>query len=280
MFAWFFLISAASAFAQQPVNVILDSDMASDADDAGDHAMLWALVKNGEANVLALVTSSVNDYSAPAVWAIANYYGHPNVLIGAYHGSIPGDYHNSNTYFAQQVASQFGKPGDTRANYPDAVTVYRQALANAPNGSVYIVCGGFYEPLKALLQSGADGISPLTGMQLVAQKVKALVPAAGLFPSSGSSPSGNLAGDPVGASYVAANWPTAVVWVDDNAGGPWNMLTGPAANASESTNPIKLAYNLQCGEGQWCPEGREARQRRGRNALLLLRPLPGRGGAR
>jgi hypothetical protein len=245
------LASALSALAQQPVNIILDSDMASDADDTGDHAMLWALVKNGQANVLALTISSTNDYSAPTAWAIANYYGHPNVLIGAYQGNIPGDYHNSNSYYTQQVASTFGKPGDTRANYPDAVTVYREALAAAPNGSVYIICGGFYEPLKALLQSPADSISPLTGQQLVAQKVKALIPATGYYPNSGSSGDGNLAADPGGASYVAANWPTPVVWVDDAIGS--NLLTGPAATASESTNPVKLAYDLQCGEGQWCP---------------------------
>lgn len=234
------------------VNIILDSDMANDCDDAGDHALLWSLVKTGEANVLALITSSVNDYSAPTVRAIANYYGHPDVPIGAYQGNTPNNYSAANSAYTQAVASLFDPvPGDTRANYPDAVTVYRQALAGAPNGSVYIVAGGYYEPLSGLLQSPADAISPLTGVQLVAQKVAALVPAAGYFPDSGTDPTPNFAYDADGASYVFANWPTPIVSVGSEVGG--DVITGPAANASEATNPIKLAYDLVCGEGQWCP---------------------------
>src|SRR5690348_16242377 len=67
----------------QPVNIILDDDMAHNADDTGDHAMLWAMSARGEVNVLALIISSTNDYSAPCARAIARYYGHPNIPIGA-----------------------------------------------------------------------------------------------------------------------------------------------------------------------------------------------------
>lgn len=233
------------------VNVILDSDIANDTDDVGDHALLWGLVKTGEANVVALITSSINDYSAPAVYAIASYYGHPTVPIGAYQGDTPNNYSAANSAFTQQVASAFGVPGETRANYPDAVTVYRQALAGAADGSVHIVAGGYYEPLRGLLMSPPDAISPLTGVQLVAQKVAELVPAAGWFPDSGGSPTPNFAYDADAASYVFANWPGPIVSVGSEVGG--DVITGPAANADENTNPIKLAYDLYCGNGQWCP---------------------------
>lgn len=243
-------VAVASAGA---VNVILDSDIAGDCDDVGDHALLWALAKTGEVNVLALITSSVNEYSAPTVRAIANYYGHPNIPIGAYQGNTPNNYSAANSAYTQEVAALFDPvPNDTRANYPDAVTVYRQALAGAPNGSVYIVAGGYFEPLLGLLQSPADAISPLTGLQLVTQKVAALVPAAGYFPDSGTDPTANFVYDADGASYVFANWPAPIISVGNEVGG--DVITGPAANASESTNPIKLAYDLVCGEGQWCPD--------------------------
>ena len=88
------LLAAIPLFAQltepvQPVNIIIDSDMSLDADDAGDHAMLWGLANRGEVKVLALIASSANDYSAPAMRAIANYYGHPEVPVGAHKGSTP-----------------------------------------------------------------------------------------------------------------------------------------------------------------------------------------------
>ncbi|HTT20948.1 MAG TPA: hypothetical protein VMG82_18585, partial [Candidatus Sulfotelmatobacter sp.] len=40
-----------------PVNVIIDSDMAHNADDAGDQAMMWALSAQGQVNVLAVIIS-------------------------------------------------------------------------------------------------------------------------------------------------------------------------------------------------------------------------------
>src|SRR5262245_12356670 len=87
----------------EPVNIILDSDLAHSADDIGDHAMLWALSARGEVNVLALILSSTNDYSAPAAHAIATYYGHPNVLIGANQGSIPNNYNATASSYTQHA---------------------------------------------------------------------------------------------------------------------------------------------------------------------------------
>src|SRR5262245_56151376 len=89
--ACFLLASATALFGQlqdpvEPVNIILDDDMSMSVDDVGNHAVLWALANRGEVNVLALICSSANDYSAPTMHAIANYYGHPNVLIGAHKG--------------------------------------------------------------------------------------------------------------------------------------------------------------------------------------------------
>src|SRR2546427_1546448 len=184
-----------------PVNLIIDSDMAVDADDVGDHAVMWALANRGEVKVLALICSSANDYSAPTMRAIANYYGHSDVPVGAHKGSTPNVNYSSTSQYTQQITNQFGTPGDTRFNYPDAVTVYRQALANAPDNSVYIVASGYYQPLQALLQSQPDSLSPLTGMQLVTQKVRRLVSEAGWFPSGNEH---NFRVDADAASFVFA----------------------------------------------------------------------------
>jgi hypothetical protein len=234
-----------------PVNIILDSDIASNVDDVGDHALLWALAASGQVNVLALITSSTNPWSAPAVYAIAKYYGHPDVPIGAFQGAMPNSYATTNSYYTQQLTNRFGKPKDTRASYPPAVTVYRQALANAPNGSVIIIAGGFYGPLWQLLKSSPDAISPMSGMQLIAAKVLQLISAAGYFPNSGDSGSFNFASDATNASYVFQNWPGPVTSFGTEVGG--DVLTGPAADADPTTNPMKLAYNLYCSNGEWCP---------------------------
>jgi len=222
-----------------PVNLIIDSDMAIDADDVGDHAMMWALANRGEVNVIALICSSANDYSAPAMRAIANYYGHSGVPLGAHKGNTPSVAGSNGSNYTFQIANQFGTPGDTRLNYPDAVTVYRQALANAADSSVYILANGYYQPLRDLLQSQPDSISPLTGIQLVAQKVKRLISSAGRFPSGTT---GNFQFDPDAASYVFANWPVEITSVgNENAD---FVMTGPASTSDPNQDPVKAAYNL------------------------------------
>lgn len=230
-----------------PVNIIIDSDMAISVDDVGDHAMLWALVNRGEVNVLAEVCSSANDYSAPLMHAIATYYGHPNVLIGAHQGSTPNLENSATSNYTQQMVSRFGIPGDTRANYPDPVTVYRQALANAPDHSVYIVSNGYFEPLQGLLQSPADSNSPLTGVQLVAQKVVRLVVGAGYFPSGNEH---NMRVDADAASFLYANWPVEIanVGVEESL----DVNTGPDFTSATTTDPIKASY-IQANGGNPVP---------------------------
>src|SRR5581483_4483705 len=238
-----------------PVNVIIDSDMAHNADDTGDQAMMWALAAQGQVNVLAVVISSTNDYSAPVAHAIGTYYGHPNVPIGANHSNIPNDYASYSSYYTQQVAARFGNASDTRANYPDAVTVYRQALAGAADHSVYILSGGYYQPLMKLLQSGPDSISSLTGLQLVSQKVARLIIVAGSLPDSGTTDRGNMLIDPDDGSYVVANWPGELDWMPDDQA--WNTFTGPGttgASADPTKNPVAYAYELYCNGGGSVPD--------------------------
>ncbi len=235
----------------RPVNIILDSDIVGNADDVGDHAVLWGLANCGEADVLALITSSTNEYSAATVHAIARYFGHPDVLIGAYQGDIPSNYSATASSYTEKIAEEFGNAADTRAHYADAVAVYRQALAGAPNKSVYIVAGGYYQPLRALLQSGPDRFSALDGRALVAQKVRRLVAAAGTFPDSGKQPEHNFEMDPDGASFVFANWPTEIVSIGYEVG--WDVVTGPRSTADPRKDPVKRAYDLYCHNGQYCP---------------------------
>jgi hypothetical protein len=230
-----------------PVNIILDSDMSNSVDDVGDHAVLWALANRGEVNVLAVICSSANDTSAPLMHVIATYYGHPNVLIGAHQGATPTLENSATSNYTQQMVARFGTPGDTRANYPNAVTVYRQALAGAPDHSVYIVANGYWQPLQGLLQSPADAISPLTGVQLVAQKVVRLVPGAGFFPSGNEH---DFRVDADAASFVYANWPVEIVNVGVEVSE--DVFTGPDFSSSTTTDPIKASY-IQSNGGNSIP---------------------------
>jgi hypothetical protein len=222
-----------------PVNLIIDSGMAIDVDDVGAHAVLWAMADRGEVNVLALICSSANDYSCPTMRVVANYYNHPGVPIGAHMGTTPNTGGSNTSAYTQQITKQFGTAGDIRSNYPDAVTVYRQALAGAADNSVYILANGYYQPLQGLLQSQPDAISPLTGIQLVTKKVRRLVSNGGWFPSGSE---GNFMNDTDAANFVFVNWPGEIVSVGVNA--TINVLTGTSTSADPTQDPVAAAYKL------------------------------------
>ncbi len=58
-FLFAFLLLAPSLPASEPVRVILDTDMASDCDDAGALAVLNALADCGEAEIVAVVIGAL-----------------------------------------------------------------------------------------------------------------------------------------------------------------------------------------------------------------------------
>ena len=236
-------ISPVPATLNKPVPVIVDTDIATDQGDVGALAEIFGLQQLNEATILAIVTNSDNIYSAPTVKAITNWYGYSTstIPIGAFQGTVAGgsSFSNDGTW-PQTIVSLFGTSGDTRSNYPSALTVYRQTLAAAQDNSVVIDSIGFLNNLRDLLQSPADGISSLTGQQLVTQKVRRLVVMGGDYPIA-SVCEWNFCGDTVAASYVMANWPTEIVATGfSQNGGP----VGPASSRDGTTDPVKKAYDL------------------------------------
>ncbi|MDZ7724498.1 MAG: hypothetical protein U5R06_17270 [candidate division KSB1 bacterium] len=75
-----------------PVNIIFDTDMGSDCDDAGALALLHAYADQNKAEILGCVyTSGRVPYGAGVVQAINIACGRPAVPVGAYHGTDVGD---------------------------------------------------------------------------------------------------------------------------------------------------------------------------------------------
>jgi hypothetical protein len=175
-------ITANSVIGNIPVsgsatNIILSDDMDTDPDGALEIEALLHWADIGAANILAMVADSPNPYAAPVMHILTSYSGY-TIPIGAYQGGS-----EAGSSFTQATVAQFN-PGDTRANYPACATTLRTALAAAANSSVVIVTTGFGTCLNELLTSSADGISPLTGSQLIESKVIRYVSVAGDYPQA------------------------------------------------------------------------------------------------
>ena len=88
------------------------------------------------------------------------------------------------------------------------VELYRSVLDAAKDGSVNIISVGFLTNLADLLQSEADDISGMSGVQLAQSKVRELVIMGGMYPSGWEF---NFGGeDPASTAYVLEHWPSNV----------------------------------------------------------------------
>jgi len=126
--------------------------------------------------------------------------------------------------------------------------MYRRALAAEADNSVVIASFGYLGNLAALLDSPADGISPLSGRDLVARKVNRLVIMGGHYPSG--SPETNLAGDVASAQRVATGWPTKLVWSGSEVGD--DVRTGDTiTQVHPTTSPVRIAYEAFVGPNKW-----------------------------
>jgi purine nucleosidase len=234
-----------------PVPVIFDTDICSDCDDVAALAMLHALESRGRCRLLAVTVTADHPQAGPFVDCVNTFYGRPDIPIGVVR---PEGVQDKSVYLklaAEKNAAGFRYPHDLLdgKDAPDAVAVLRKTLAAAEDGSVVVIQVGFSTNLARLLQSPADAASPLSGLELVAQKVRLLQLMAGAFePIGGNAAYGetNVIRDRAAAEAVAARWPTDVVWSGFEIG---IALPYPSQSIVEdyrdaAHHPVAEAYRL------------------------------------
>lgn len=228
-------VSLAAPAAGAPV--IISTDMFTDVDDIVGIRLANKAADLGLISIKAVLVDLNGIYSAPAVKAMMIYSGRGSVPVGAWQGGG-----NANGGPFTQIVRDAYRPGETRADYLAALGVFRQALANEADGTVTVIGMGSFQNLYDLLMSPADGISPLTGMQLVAAKVKRLISMAGIWPSGNEY---NMSLNPAASAYVIANWPSEIVGVPSAPGG--SIYTNIPLDANPAVDPYKLGFDNMPG---------------------------------
>lgn len=238
-----FLACAVGSFAQnrpkQPVPIILDTDIGPDYDDVGAMAVLHALADRGEARPLAVIASNKHDLVVPTIDVLNTYFGRPTLPTGVTKG--PGVVDGAWQKWPEKLIATYPHTVRSSADAPDAVTTYRRILAQQPNGSVTIVTIGFLTNMANLLESKPDQYSPLSGKELVKEKVKELVSMAGIFPEGREF---NVFKDSVATEKAFTNWPTPVIFSGFEIGK--QIKTGPRLVADKTLkSPVKDVF-AQC----------------------------------
>lgn len=236
--------------AHSAVPLIIDTDIGGggcqDVDDVAAVCIGNALADNGEVDLIAVVHNTHPPQCAGAISVLNHYYGRDSTLIGAYKGN---DLKVSKPLrYVQALVDNFPSPIKNSSQVPDAVVVYRRALAAQADRSVVISSIGLLTNLAALLKSGADEHSSLNGTELVEQKVKLLAVMGGTYPSGGECnlQGGNSPDHPAAAAasgFVFSHWPPSVrVLFNGNEIGASVYSGRPLSSCVPPNNPCRQAF--------------------------------------
>lgn len=199
----------------QRMNVIFETDMGNDVDDALAIDMLYKYNKQKRINLMAVMLNKEGEFPPKYIDLLNTWYGQKRIPIGVSPRADKSLVAGTNyTQFVCEKLDEKGKPLYKRSikDYSkllSAVKLYRKLLAKAEDASVTIISVGFSTNLALLLDTKADEYSPLTGKELVAQKVKRLVTMAGHIENPKYAEY-NVVNDVAACQRVFNEWPTPI----------------------------------------------------------------------
>ena len=254
MSRFFIIITLLSIACKQPkpdaaqpsaAKIIFDTDMGSDCDDVGALALLHTYADQGKAEILGCTYSSGKvPYGAAIIQAINIYRGRPQIAIGAYHQDDVGD--PVDKMSAEKLAKDTFAFGHSIIHNDDAenqTSMLRRLLIQQPDTSVTYLTVGHTKGLYDLLVSQPDKHSPLTGEELIQQKIKKWVALGALgaynpdqqrrkdwnFFFNGTAPY---------TEYLVNNFPQKAIFID----GGHTVMTGKSLKNTPKGNIIRTAY--------------------------------------
>ncbi|MBQ8885238.1 MAG: nucleoside hydrolase [Clostridia bacterium] len=154
-------------------NILIDTDIGIDCDDAMAIAAAIALEKQEKIRILGISVCTARMGATSAVAAICNYYG-KTADVGCYQGKKLAC--DERDVYDRALMEKYGEVDFKE----ESVRYLRRKLVEA-EGKVTLVTIGPLTNIAALLLSKGDDISPLNGRELVFEKVDAVYSMIGNF---------------------------------------------------------------------------------------------------
>ena len=147
--------------------LILGTDWWTDCDDIVALRILTRFVKSKKTELAGIIINACMEYSVPSVDGFLTMDGISGVPIGL--DSDGTDFTGTPSGY-QKYLSQYAKNYKSNSDAEEAVKLYRRLLSEAKE-PVELAEIGFLQSLAALLESPGDEYSPLSGSDLVKEKV-------------------------------------------------------------------------------------------------------------
>ncbi len=178
--------------------MILDVDMCEDVDDIMAIRLAEVYDARNKVKLLAVTSNVMGNEDAIAGMLTKEGFGDVPVGVSPY----PND---------TSHPAYWDKLSETASNNEkiDAVKLLRRTLAEA-DAPVSIVTTGYLTNIYELMISQGDEYSPLSGMEIIREKVKELHVNGGVYPAGVDFNYAYVPFAPVSAGYVFENWDSAV----------------------------------------------------------------------
>ncbi len=232
---------------QAQKKVIFDTDFGGDADDLGALAMLHTLQTQGESELIAVMCWSTEEFAVSGIDAVNTFYGNPDIPIGV---RKDGKFHepwNHSKPITEALA--FNESYDSAK---EAVALYRELLSGAADNSITIITVGPLANIRNLLNSEGDKFSPLSGKELINQKVAEFVIMGGQYPEGEWE--WNFNGNMEGVTkFVVENiTEVPVTFLGYEVG--LVIKTGEVFNELEISHPLYIGYKHFSEFAPWIKE--------------------------
>ena len=145
---------------------ILDTDWFSDCDDALAVRILANLHRQGKIKVDGIVINASTEYAVPALSAFLQYSKVTDIPIAL--DKTADDFRGEARY--QKCLASLPSLLKCNDNAENPLMLYRRILSKTTD-KIHILEIGFLQVLARLLQSQPDEISPLSGLDLIKEKV-------------------------------------------------------------------------------------------------------------
>jgi len=197
---------------KQKIQLIFETDMGNDVDDALALDMIFKYVEDGAVDLLAISTNKTDVESLEYLDIMKTWYGYPEIPLGTVkHGvECPCAFPFARRAADLKKADGSPKYERTHSDYsqiPESSKLYRKLLSQAADTSVVIASVGFTTNLAQLLETQPDEYSHLSGQDLVKKKVKFLS-IMGCYLADTVTLEFNVTIDKVSSHKLFKDWPT------------------------------------------------------------------------
>lgn len=229
------------------LKIMLDTDMGSDCDDVGALSLLHSFSNMNKLEILSVTHCASEIGGAVTVKAINEFFGKGDIPVGRY-VTKPFLEEDCCKIYTSVISSDYLLSNEMPSFEP-AVRVMRRCLAG--NRGVTMISIGMLNNFVELLESSADDISPLTGVELISLSVKELYVMGGNFENLDMAEY-NIKSDVQAAQKIATCFPAPIIYCGFELGE--KVLTGECFK--KDANPMGKAYSIYSENGireSWDP---------------------------